>query len=118
MSYQRRWQDTTRDNYEINMLCVCVCLCLCFKILAGDPLLQHFYELQITSCVPQIRLKFKFLGSPEFRGSVTGQLVPNVLRPILRVETRESNYAMTLRHITLELITRLETEKYTYLVIF
>jgi len=45
-------------------------------------------------------------------------LVPSVLRPQLRAETTESNYSVTLRHITQELITRLETEMYTYLVVF
>ena len=52
--------------------------------------------------------------SPELRGRVTVQLVPNVLRPQLRVETTESNHAMTLRHIPQELMNRLQTEIYTY----
>lgn len=56
--------------------------------------------------------------SPELRVSVARQLVSNVLRPQLRVETTESNYAMTLRHIPQEVVTRLYTEIYTYLVIF
>ena len=43
-----------------------------FKILEGDPLLQHFYELQPILCEPQIHLKFKFLG---FRSGLADECV-------------------------------------------
>jgi len=38
-------------------VCLCGCVCVCvsnFKILAGDPLLQHFHALQIISCEPHV----------------------------------------------------------------